>query len=459
MKNVFDYEGQQHPMSECVILHEMSDYGGEYIHRDNAVAFRLDGETQYFTPEEAVYDIYDTPVMLSDAVFLDRGNHSAEWCAVNEAVLTEDAGWVHVSDTYYVSLSDGNTYFYMWNLRNVTEGTVAEGWYSEDDCVYVVDADAYYHVDDEGVWYTFDEQNSEYVLIQNDNQNPNVMSTMSTPTRGINTGIRVEDYHQGRMGTPVREWKAGEAKFTIGFEVEKEDTTPTDVWSVNDTRVYGWVRERDGSLNHMTGYELVSPTYDLFGSELDTDLASECITEHVNAAYSESCGGHINFGIKGLTGLQVYEQMKGFTPLLLSLYKGRLLNRYCKIRPDYKDGSKMGAVHVKPGFIEYRVPSAVKSTENLLWRRDLLRIAAEHAGKGAAYFTRAAMTKSHPLHKHLRKVYDERTIALRVGFALSLAERMEGKKFSNYVTFTEVTDIIDVHAADVERHLQQAAHL
>jgi len=267
-----------------------------------------------------------------------------------------------------------------------------------------------------------------------------------------NTGIRVENYHQGVVFTPVvREWKAGpEAKFTIGFEVEKEDISTTNKWFTDEVRLQGWVREHDGSLCRRTGFEAVSPTYDLFDDQLDAALTDPCIADHVNAAYNtDTCGGHINYGIVGKDGPATYKAVEGFVPVLLSLYKSRLTKTYSKMKESY-DRSKYSAVCIKENYVEFRAPSAVTSVENLIWRRDLLRIASEHLDKGTLWWIRAALTPSHKLHKHLTKVYDLHTLTRRMAYACAIAERMTKKEIQKYVTFEDVAAAVPVCRQDVD---------
>ena len=72
-------------------------------------------------------------------------------------------------------------------------------------------------------------------------------------------------YHQGFR----RDYTDSNTKYTIGFEVEKEDTYVVESYPLDDVDETGWCREEDSSLDD--GFELVSPTYDLMSSMLDDD--------------------------------------------------------------------------------------------------------------------------------------------------------------------------------------------
>jgi hypothetical protein len=217
----------------------------------------------------------------------------------------------------------------------------------------------------------------------------------------------VSGYHEG-IRTTLSE--ARDAKFTIGFEVEKEDEDVLNDYTVDDCEVHGWAREYDGSLGD-GGYELVSPVFDLFGDEFDKHMNQSTIRDHINGDSSaERCGGHINIGMKDVNGREFFDGIKGFVPLILTLYRNRMTNQYCKARPninDYKDGDKYTAVNVRNSYIEIRVVSRVLNTTQLTWRRDLMRImVSDYMGVGPVRILRDITDKRSKLHRHLMKVYD-----------------------------------------------------
>ena len=225
---------------------------------------------------------------------------------------------------------------------------------------------------------------------------------------------RVTEYHEG-----IRETKreAEDCDFTIGFEVEKEDEGPLDRFEIHECESHGWAREHDGSLDDDEGFELVSPVFDLFGDSLEKDLKQVVIREHVNASFNNStCGGHINVGARGKSGRQFFNEIQAYLPLLLSLYRNRLGNTYSKIQKDkasYENAGKYSAVSVKRDYVEFRMPSAVRNCEQLIWRRDLIRIMCSNLMARPINVLGDITNSRSPLHKHLLKVLTQEQI-LRV---------------------------------------------
>jgi len=182
------------------------------------------------------------------------------------------------------------------------------------------------------------------------------------------------DYHSSDRDA-AEEIKSG---MTIGFEIEKEDESALMSYDAHtlleDT---GWFKERDGSLDDDTGYELVSPIYDLMSDKLDDDIKSSPeLTELINADYGRRCGGHIHIG-NGDSGSTLFDKMSPWIPLIYSLYVGRIGGEYCKVKKndDIKHHTeKYQAVRIFDNRIELRIISAVPNVDTLLWRRDLMRM-------------------------------------------------------------------------------------
>lgn len=182
------------------------------------------------------------------------------------------------------------------------------------------------------------------------------------------------DYHSSDRDE-AEDIKSG---ISIGFEVEKEDEEALTSYDAHtlleDT---GWFKERDGSLDDDSGYELVSPVYDLMSDKLDNDIAnSKELTELINADYGRRCGGHIHLS-NGDSGNLLFDKISPWVPLLYALYVGRIGGEYCKIKKneDIKnDHEKYQAIRILDNRIEIRIISAVPNVETLLWRRDLMRL-------------------------------------------------------------------------------------
>lgn len=346
-------------------------------------------------------------VDASDAVEITYGFRRGELIHVDDSISTIDGEVVHSDDAYYCD-GDGEYYADTSDLVYVSEGSY-DGYYLSDDVVYAEDCNDYYHVGDIGN-YVFQHSDGCYYTEEERTE-------------------RCHSYHSGYRPMLTTE----DTKFTIGFEVEKEDEEVLDNWELYDVDNTKWSREEDGSLDSDSGFELVSPTYDLMTDDLDNAVATDILSAHINAKFSDNCGGHINFGIKGLDGQETYDKVKGFVPVLLSLYQSRLRSRWCPAKKSYND-SKYSAVVIKGSYIEFRAPSAVISVTNLLWRRDLLRIMANNLDKGTLFFIREMLTPTSALHKHLLKVVSASTIYRRAAFAAALAEKMTGTDYAKYVS-------------------------
>jgi hypothetical protein len=233
------------------------------------------------------------------------------------------------------------------------------------------------------------------------------------------------DYHE-----LDREWACERGTpFTIGFEIEKIDAQAYE--SVNYEDLYeenNWIKEDDSSLKDEDGrsaygFELVSPVYDLMSDQLDKDIEeSENLQNLINADYnSTSCGGHINIGSTVYSPIQIFYGLKGFFPLLYSLYnfrlensndgtqysKGRAVHEYTKGTQwdDGGGGHSYSAFELKNHVLEMRLVAAVRDVDNLLWRRDLLRIMMQHINKSEKEVLSMMLNERSLLFKHLKKVY------------------------------------------------------
>ena len=278
-----------------------------------------------------------------------------------------------------------------------------------DDSIYVEDSGNTYHSDDQGNYFRWSDRFDQYI-------------------EGCDNDSDRHGYHDG----PRHDYSDG-ATYRFGVEVEKEDYDVLSSHTLSDCDDTGWSREEDSSLDSESGYEFVSPMFDLFGDKFDESLADGVVADHVNGDYSTSCGGHMSFSIRGHDGLETYNRVKGFVPLILSLYKGRLRNSYSTA---YKDpvGRGRGAINVANGYVEFRVFAAVRNVQNLKNRRDLLRVMANNLDRSPLYFIRMAMDESSELHQILRRAYDRDKLYDRIALCAGIAEEMTGKNYMRFVT-------------------------
>lgn len=331
-----------------------------------------------------------------------------------EAVMTSLDGWVHADEV--VTAEDGET----MHEDNVHDHDYRYDHRGElhhiDHLYYVQDVSEYYHEDEMGDTFFYHERDGEYYTYE------------------PNDGER-HDYHNG----PRRDY-SGDAKFRFGVEVEKEDRDPIDSYNLCEVDNTGWSRESDGSLDDDSGFELVSPVFDLFSDYFDTQVNTGILSDHINADYSSNCGGHIGFSVRGKSGAEAFDLYNGFFPLLFSMYRHRLNGSWSKLRTNnyFKSGrEKYSAVNVRHSYIEFRIFSAVKNVTNLLWRRDLLRIMAKNPKKGVMWWLNQAINPNSALHNHLLKVYSVDKINVVCAYAAAIAERMNGRNYVDLIRFAD----------------------
>lgn len=382
-----DYKGDEIVANEALVITYPSEYEGEYVHCDDAF------ETYAYTA---------------------RGEH--------EIIVPND------ESHYYVDVVGGTTAHRDEcedELRWLGGGNYEGEYCWEDDAIWCEDDGTYYHTDDEGTYVFWNERIEEY---------------STSPASG-----ELHGYHQGFR----RDYTDSSTKYTIGFEVEKEDTYVVESYNLDDVDDTGWCREEDSSLDD--GFELVSPTYDLMSSMLDDDInGSRLLQAHINADHSRSCGGHINLGQRGITGSEFFDSIQGFVPLFLTIWRHRLGNQYSQIKrkpQDYKNAGKYSAIHVKGSYIEIRLPSAVRHVNNLLWRRDLMRIVCNNQGLKPLQVITQMLSPKSELGSHLRKIYSDEQMFKIVSIYSQFADDLYG-------SFNFTSDGVGVFAKSVVRRLK-----
>ena len=363
---------------------------------------------------------------IDDAVECQCGEHSGEWHRRDDCTLTDLDGWVHEDDV--ITAEDGNT------MASGNEGDhyyyyTHDGYlYPEDDVVYAEDTCEHYHVDDIGNCVFWHEDEGCYYTYEPEERD-------------------CHPYHSGFR----RDYTTPETIFKFGVEVEKDDEGWTcGQWNLSDVDSTGWCREDDSSLND--GFELVSPTYDLFDDKFDNDINGEdfrgsLLRDHINADYTyKTCGGHMSFSVVGKTGRQTYDLYAGFMPFLFSLYHQRLGRTYSKLKTSAElkcpsGYDKYNAVRIHGNYIEFRVISAVPNVKTLFWRRDLLRIMAKHKKQGIGWWIAQALDESTPLHKHLLEVYPVDRIKQLMVIAARIGKAMNGRDYDKYVSYADEYEV------------------
>lgn len=234
-----------------------------------------------------------------------------------------------------------------------------------------------------------------------------------------------------------------ETHFRVGFEVEKEDEDlQKEECAIELFENTGWAKEKDGSLDDDSGFELVSPTYDLFSDKIIESFNK--VTKYLNAGFSGNCGGHINYSIRGMEPIEMLKTVEGYLPLLYCMYQHRLHNRFCAAKKAellYSDGDKYQAVALKDNRIEFRIFSAVKSQKHLEWRLELMKIFANHPRTQVHEVLRDLCCKGSDLHKHLLKIFTldqlQEKINLFIKYSLEIEEINLKNMINDSYTFNE----------------------
>lgn len=264
------------------------------------------------------------------------------------------------NSTYKVHIYKNEFYY---SKRAINSGEFAEyrGEYYDSDALdyydlrYCEDDEEIHHIEDLYFW----ESDGCYHL---DDEEENSINY-------------VREYHDGEY----KEKKFSDnPKFFIGFEIEKEDQDIKESIYIDDFEDEAplWRKEKDGSLNDISGFELISPTYELNVNEIKNDIEkNHMLLKHINANKSKKCGGHINISEAGKTGKELFNSLKGYTPLFHALYYGRLNVNYSKGKSNEKllsDNEKYQSIRIHSNRVEYRIISAVPNFSTLIWRAKLM---------------------------------------------------------------------------------------
>jgi len=324
----------------------------------------------------------DDFVITGDGDVLDRDD--AFWCEGNEE-------YYHNDDMVRAYEGRNEMWYSQSYVDNNGDFAYFDGDYYDDcardrhDIVYVEDTDCwdyrdnvYYH--DEDGYYSYPDNREEYV-------------------RGYHNGSYRSMYFSKRP------------KYKIGFEIEKEDEdvrNSIDIDTFEDVTDYKWRKEKDGSLCDDSGYELISPTFEFNINKIFEHIESnDELVKHINAKHTKSCGGHIHLSEEGLSGNDLFEKIKGYTPLFYALYYGRVDKNYCRGKKNddlQNDNEKYQAIKIHHDRVEFRIISAVPSVNTLKWRSKLLMMAIQNPTDDVikAYYN--VDTK---FTKLLKQVYDD----------------------------------------------------
>jgi len=282
--------------------------------------------------------------------------HIADVTSENFLYIENDSG----NDGRYV----GRDIFYNENIYPTINGE-AIGFFMCEDEEYPVLGN------ENGFSYCRDDGRYRY-----DSNIPSIDDEESDDEESI-TEVYVSPYHDGRSEY-IRDSRAENNGFYIGFEIEKEDEDVRNSISISEFKAAfpHWRKERDGSLSGSSGYELISPIL-----PLDIDFIREMfryspiLTRHINADFSAKCGGHINISDENRPADILFDDIAGYFPILAALYPSRCNNDFSKLYGKIKMKGGIGgrsAFYLRSDRIELRIFPAVRNVENLIFRANLI---------------------------------------------------------------------------------------
>ena len=171
-----------------------------------------------------------------------------------------------------------------------------------------------------------------------------------------------------------------EAKFTIGFEIEKNSFHRN---AVKEYPLFSHF-ETDGSC----GVEAITNVLPLIARSVWRNKVLSMFSEArdiVNDEFSPSnrdCGGHINLAVKGMSGSELADALRQYSGIIYALYRFRLKRSWCQanIFMDTNEGDweglrnhvKYQVCRIESNRVEFRLPSRVKSVTDLNLRYRLM---------------------------------------------------------------------------------------
>lgn len=163
-----------------------------------------------------------------------------------------------------------------------------------------------------------------------------------------------------------------ESKFTIGFEVEKNELSRN---AVKEYELFCGF-ERDGSC----GYEAVTHVLPLLPAGkwrtkvFDMMHKAERIIDDRYSPSSANCGGHITIAVDGLAGKDLRQAIRKNSGIVLALFRNRLRNHYCGSNnrlEDISTGTRYEVALPKHNCLEFRLPSRFESVKQMMRRYEL----------------------------------------------------------------------------------------
>lgn len=394
-------------LSEIRSLYDM--FNGDRVCVEMAIQSINDNTVSLCDIEGDDYFLYGNKYYSSDEYIVDYSGNVIDLDYAGNCDVTGET--FHVDDLIRVNDGGDDVYFCQSAIDNGRRGVewvqcrgeyVTEHGIHHLDLVWCEDVEEYMHMDDcyerHGCWYANCPED-EYT----------------------------RDYHTGGHKTKMFN---GTSKWKIGYEIEKEDEDVKESINIDefeDVTDDLWKKEKDSSLCGSSGYELISPTFELNIEKIFKHIeGNKTLVNHINAHFSTSCGGHIHLSKDGLSGEELFDKIKGYTPLFYALYHGRVDRSYCKGKNnrDLKnENEKYQAIKIHYDRVEFRIISAVPNVTTLKWRTRLISMITRTLTDDVRVAYYNVDTK---FTKLLREVYDDDKLALLKERFVKYTRQFEG---------------------------------
>jgi hypothetical protein len=192
-----------------------------------------------------------------------------------------------------------------------------------------------------------------------------------------------------------------ESRFTIGFEVEKNQLHRN---AVKEYELFCGF-ERDGSC----GYEAVTHILPLVGASqwrtkvFDMFHKAEKIIDDRFSPSDKRCGGHVTLSCDGMDGSELNEKVRKYSGIVLAMFRQRLKNSFCNqnisMKPRYSTSgyingidNKYNVALMKGKLLEFRIVSKFESVKQMMRRYEffyeLMDFAVNDGGTFAKFLTR-----------------------------------------------------------------------
>jgi len=171
-----------------------------------------------------------------------------------------------------------------------------------------------------------------------------------------------------------------DAKFTIGFEVEKNRLSRG---AVKQYPLFcGFERDSSCGFEAVTNILPLLPSGQWRNKVFSMMHDAKRIIEDSSSPSDMRCGGHITIACEGMTGQELLEAIRVNSGIIFALFRKRLQNYYCKRNLFLENTDLVDVVHeyhshkfatalVKGNCVEFRLVSRFQSVKQMMRRYEL----------------------------------------------------------------------------------------